>query len=152
MAIDLVKQMAERNKEKIKPGELYNTPNLDELENGPWPSFVTGMKRLASDTHEGASMVRDVLGTLETSYVTKKGYWKGGTVGVIGYGGGVIPRFNELKDENGDYKFKDAVPITVVNATAIITFFMLFSSYYILQDSQSSSLSVSSPAISFVLK
>jgi len=49
-----------------------------------------------------------VLATLETSYVTKKGYWKGGTVGVIGYGGGVIPRFNELKDENGDYKFKDA--------------------------------------------
>jgi sulfite reductase alpha subunit len=88
--------------------ELYNTPNLDELENGPWPSFVTGLKRLANDDHEGAGMVRDVLATLETSYVTKKGYWKGGTVGVIGYGGGVIPRFNELKDENGDFKFKDA--------------------------------------------
>ena len=88
--------------------ELYNTPNLDELENGPWPSFVTGLKRLAQDDHAGASMVRDVLATLETSYVTKKGYWKGGTVGVVGYGGGVIPRFNELKDENGEFKFKDA--------------------------------------------
>ena len=88
--------------------ELYNTPNLDELEKGPWPSFVTGLKRLATDEHDGAGMVRDVLATLETSYVTKKGYWKGGTVGVIGYGGGIIPRFNELKDENGDYKFKDA--------------------------------------------
>ncbi len=88
--------------------ELYNTPNLDELENGPWPSFVTGLKRLAQDDHAGATMVRDVLATLETSYVTKKGYWKGGTVGVIGYGGGVIPRFNELKDEKGDFKFKDA--------------------------------------------
>ncbi|SMN11660.1 Dissimilatory sulfite reductase, alpha subunit [uncultured Candidatus Thioglobus sp.] len=88
--------------------ELYNTPNLDELENGPWPSFVTGLKRLAQDDHAGAGMVRDVLATLETSYVTKKGYWKGGTVGVIGYGGGVIPRFNELKDENGEFKFKDA--------------------------------------------
>ena len=88
--------------------EIYNTPNLDELENGPWPSFVTGLKRLAQDDHAGASMVRDVLATLETSYVTKKGYWKGGTVGVIGYGGGVIPRFNELKDDNGDFKFKDA--------------------------------------------
>jgi len=88
--------------------ELYNTPNLDELENGPWPSFVTGLKRLATDEHDGAGMVRDVLATLETSYVTKKGYWKGGTVGVVGYGGGIIPRFNELKDENGDYKFKDA--------------------------------------------
>ncbi len=85
--------------------ELYNTPNLDELEKGPWPSFITGLKKLAADNHAGAEMVRDVLGTLETSYVTKKGYWKGGTVGVIGYGGGIIPRFNELKDENGDYKF-----------------------------------------------
>ena len=62
--------------------ELYNTPNLDELENGPWPSFVTGLKRLALDTHAGADMARDVLGTLETSYVTKKGYWKADTVGV----------------------------------------------------------------------
>jgi sulfite reductase alpha subunit len=88
--------------------ELYNTPNLDELEHGPWPSFVTGLKRLAQDKHNGAPMIRDVLATLETSYVTKKGYWKGGTVGVVGYGGGIIPRFNELKDENGDYKFKDA--------------------------------------------
>ena len=88
--------------------ELYNTPNLDELEKGPWPSFVTGLKRLAQDSHEGAAQVRDVLATLETSYVTKKGYWKGGTVGVLGYGGGIIPRFNELKDENGDYKFKNA--------------------------------------------
>jgi dissimilatory sulfite reductase alpha subunit len=52
--------------------KLYNTPNLDELEKGPWPSFVTGLKRLANDTHEGADMARDVLGTLETSYVTKK--------------------------------------------------------------------------------
>ncbi|MBE8189602.1 MAG: dissimilatory-type sulfite reductase subunit alpha [Candidatus Thioglobus sp.] len=88
--------------------KIYNTPNLDELENGPWPSFVTGLKRLAQDDHAGADMVRDVLATLETSYVTKKGYWKGGTVGVIGYGGGVIPRFNELKDENGEFKFKEA--------------------------------------------
>ncbi len=46
--------------------KLYNTPNLDELENGPWPSFVTGMKRLASADHDGAPMVRDVLATLET--------------------------------------------------------------------------------------
>jgi sulfite reductase alpha subunit len=100
MAIDLL--------EKMKKGEIYNTPNLDELENGPWPSFVTGMKRLAADDHAGAPMVRDVLATLETSYVTKKGYWKGGTVGVIGYGGGVIPRFNELKNEDGDFKFEAA--------------------------------------------
>jgi sulfite reductase alpha subunit len=60
------------------------------------PSFVTGLKRLAQDDHDGASMVRDVLATLETSYVTKKGYWKGGTVGVVGYGGGGVSPFYVL--------------------------------------------------------
>jgi sulfite reductase alpha subunit len=106
MAVDLVKKMKEDEAKASK--KLYHTPNLDELEIGPWPSFVTGMKRLALDDHAGAPMMRDVLATLETSYVTKKGYWKGGTVGVIGYGGGIIPRFNELKDEKGNYKFKEA--------------------------------------------
>ena len=71
---------------------MYDTPNLDALETGPWPSFVTGLKRLAKDN----DMMVDLLGQLEHSYVTKKGYWKGGTVGVIGYGGGVIPRFSEV--------------------------------------------------------
>ncbi len=75
---------------------LPETPMLDQLESGPWPSFVTGLKRLAKDN----DMMVDLLGQLETSYKTKKGYWKGGTVGVFGYGGGVIPRFTELKDEN----------------------------------------------------
>ncbi len=84
--------------------KLHDTPNLDELENGPWPSFVTGLKRLAQDN----DMAVDLLGQLETSYKTKKGYWKGGTVGVFGYGGGVIPRFTELKDENGEPVYKDA--------------------------------------------
>ncbi|MBS4095675.1 MAG: dissimilatory-type sulfite reductase subunit alpha [Sulfuricella sp.] len=75
---------------------LPDTPLLDQLESGPWPSFVTGLKRLAKDK----DMMADLLSQLETSYKTKKGYWKGGTVGVFGYGGGVIPRFTELKDEN----------------------------------------------------
>jgi sulfite reductase alpha subunit len=75
----------------------HDTPMLDELENGPWPSFVTGLKRLAKDKNE----VVDLLDHLEHSYRTKQGYWKGGTVGVYGYGGGVIPRFSEIKDENG---------------------------------------------------
>ena len=89
--------------------ELHNTPMLDQLESGPWPSFVTGIKRLAKD--EGKpyqNMMVDLLGQLETSYETRKGYWKGGTVGVIGYGGGVIPRFTELLDENKKPKFPDA--------------------------------------------
>jgi len=48
------------------------------------------------------------MGQLETSYRTRKGYWKGGTVGVFGYGGGVIPRFTELKDADGKPQFPDA--------------------------------------------
>jgi len=69
--------------------KMIDTPNLDELEKGPWPSFVTGLKRLANDN----DMMVDLMGQLETSYQHMKGYWKGGTVGVFGYGGGVIPRF-----------------------------------------------------------
>ncbi|SCZ59745.1 dissimilatory-type sulfite reductase subunit alpha [Thiohalomonas denitrificans] len=80
--------------------KLQDTPMLDQLESGPWPSFITGLKRLANDGKEYSDMVVDLLGQLETSYQTKKGYWKGGTVGVIGYGGGVIPRFTELLDES----------------------------------------------------
>jgi sulfite reductase alpha subunit len=76
--------------------KMHDTPNLDQLESGPWPSFVTGLKRLANDN----DMMVDLMGQLETSYQTKKGYWKGGTVGVVGYGGGVIPRFTELMDDN----------------------------------------------------
>jgi sulfite reductase alpha subunit len=53
-------------------------------------------------------MAVDLLGQLEESYQTRKGYWKGGTVGVVGYGGGVIPRFTELKDDNGKAKFPEA--------------------------------------------
>jgi sulfite reductase alpha subunit len=82
----------------------HPTPMLDELETGPWPSFVTGLKRLAADK----DYMVDLMGQLETSYRTKKGYWKGGTVGVFGYGGGVIPRFTELKDENDKPMFPDA--------------------------------------------
>ena len=82
----------------------FETPNLDELEEGPWPSFVTGLKRLAKEN----DMMHDLLGQLETSYQTKKGYWKGGTVGVFGYGGGIIPRFTELKDEDGKPLFPEA--------------------------------------------
>ena len=68
---------------------------LDQLESGPWPSFITGLKRLAQQK----DMVVDLLGQLEHSYQTKLGYWKGGTASVIGYGGGVIPRFSEIADK-----------------------------------------------------
>jgi len=84
--------------------KMHATPNLDQLESGPWPSFVTGLKRLARDN----DMMVDLLGQLEASYRDRKGYWKGGTVGVYGYGGGVIPRFTELKDANDEPLFPDA--------------------------------------------
>jgi len=84
--------------------KMHPTPMLDELESGPWPSFVTGLKRLAKDK----DYMVDLMGQLETSYNTRKGYWKGGTVGVFGYGGGVIPRFTELKDAEGKPQFPDA--------------------------------------------
>ena len=29
--------------------KMHDTPMLDQLESGPWPSFVTGLKRLAND-------------------------------------------------------------------------------------------------------
>jgi len=72
------------------------TPLLDELEKGPWPSFVTEIKAMAEDNE----MCRDLLGQLEKSYRDKTGYWKhGGIVGVMGYGGGVIGRYSFLADE-----------------------------------------------------
>jgi len=84
--------------------QMYPTPMLDQLEGGPWPSFVTGLKRLAQDK----DYVVDLLGQLEHSYKTRKGYWKGGTVGVFGYGGGVIPRFTEAKDADNKPLFPAA--------------------------------------------
>ena len=76
----------------------HETPMLDELENGPWPSFISGIKRLRDDHPEQRinKMTNDLLGQLEHSYETRKGYWKGGTVSVYGYGGGIIPRFSEV--------------------------------------------------------
>ena len=73
-----------------------STPLLDELEQGPWPSFVTEIKDMAQDN----AMCRDLLGQLEKSYRDKTGYWKhGGIVGVMGYGGGVIGRYSFLAEE-----------------------------------------------------
>ena len=76
----------------------HATPMLDELENGPWPSFVSGIKNLRDGHPSGrvSDMANDLLGQLEHSYETRKGYWKGGTVSVYGYGGGIIPRFSEV--------------------------------------------------------
>jgi sulfite reductase alpha subunit len=74
----------------------HKTPLLDELEKGPWPSFVKEMKK-AAEKDESA---KDLLGLLERSYEDKMGHWKhGGIVGVRGYGGGVIGRYTNLPEE-----------------------------------------------------
>lgn len=80
--------------------DVHPTPLLDELESGPWPSFVTGLKRLRDSKDKPyAPMVNDLLGQLEHSYEERLGFWKGGTVSVFGYGGGIIPRFSEVADK-----------------------------------------------------
>ncbi len=74
----------------------YETPLLDDLEKGPYPSFVTEIKKAAAKN----PMANDVLGLLEKSYRDRVGYWKhGGIVGVMGYGGGVIGRYCSLPEE-----------------------------------------------------
>jgi sulfite reductase alpha subunit len=76
----------------------YPTPLLDDLEKGPWPSFVKEIRKSAK-----SPMVQDLLGLLERSYEEKIGHWKhGGLVGVQGYGGGVIGRYSDLPQEFPD--------------------------------------------------
>jgi sulfite reductase alpha subunit len=73
----------------------HATPLLDELEKGPWPSFVADIKRMAAKS----AMCEDLLRQLELSYEEKEGHWKhGGIVGVFGYGGGVIGRYSDRPD------------------------------------------------------
>ncbi len=75
---------------------MSETPLLDELEKGPWPSFVKEMKRAA----EKNDMAKDALRLLERSYKDKITHWKhGGLVAVVGYGAGVIGRYCDLPEE-----------------------------------------------------
>ncbi len=72
------------------------TKLLDELEKGPWPSFVTEIKS-AAKTSDSA---KDLLGQLELSYEDGLSHWKhGGLVGVLGYGGGVIGRYSDVGEQ-----------------------------------------------------
>ena len=80
--------MAENGKPK--------TELLDQLEEGPWPSFVTEIKKAT----QSSPVCDDLLGQLELSYQEKKGHWKhGGIVGVLGYGGGVIGRYSDVPEQ-----------------------------------------------------
>ena len=72
------------------------TPKLDELEKGPWPSYVKEMKRAAKKN----AAAKDLLGVQELSFHDKVTHWKhGGIVGVTGYGGGVIGRYCDVPEK-----------------------------------------------------
>ena len=81
----------------------HATPLLDQLQSGPWPSFVSDIKEEAERRHKNENNVEyqipvdvcdDLLGILELSYKDGTTHWKhGGIVGVFGYGGGVIGRY-----------------------------------------------------------
>jgi sulfite reductase alpha subunit len=71
----------------------HATPLLDQLESGPWPSFVSDLKRQAQTKPE----CWDILGQLELSYHDRITHWKhGGIVGVFGYGGGIVGRYSDV--------------------------------------------------------
>ncbi len=71
----------------------HETPLLDQLEDGPWPSFVTDIKRQAEKKPE----CWDILGQLELSFKDRITHWKhGGIVGVFGYGGGIVGRYSDV--------------------------------------------------------
>ena len=75
------------------------TPLLDELEKGPWPSFVKELKKAG----EKKPAAMDLLRQLELSYAEKITHWKhGGVVSVKGYGGGVIGRYSDSPDKFPD--------------------------------------------------
>jgi len=72
------------------------TPKLDNLEQGPWPSFVTEIKK-AGDKSPAA---RGLLKQLEMSYNDRITHWKhGGIVGVRSYGAGVIGRYSDSAEQ-----------------------------------------------------
>lgn len=87
----------------------HDTPMLDQLETGPWPSFVSDIKREAESRRKNEKnldyqipqdVCEDILGLLELSYKHKRTHWKhGGIVGVFGYGGGVIGRYCDMPED-----------------------------------------------------
>ena len=87
----------------------HKTPLLDQLESGPWPSFVSDLKQQAEVRTKNkekvefqipVDVVEDLLGIMELSYVHGRTHWKhGGIVGVFGYGGGVIGRYCDQPEQ-----------------------------------------------------
>ncbi|AGL03889.1 dissimilatory-type sulfite reductase subunit alpha [Desulfoscipio gibsoniae] len=86
----------------------HEIPDLEELEKGPWPSFVADAKQEALRRRKLADdkmlidrdVVEDMLGQLQVSFDEGETHWKhGGIVGVFGYGGGVIGRYSDLPEK-----------------------------------------------------
>lgn len=77
------------------PHKMPDTPMLDQLEAGPWPSFVTDLKHLA----QRKPAVGQLLGQLERSYHDRWNYWTGTVLNLRGYGGGILARYSDLKEE-----------------------------------------------------
>jgi sulfite reductase alpha subunit len=84
------------SKKEFKVNE--QTPMLDELLTGPWPSFIEDLKQLG----ERKPAVKQLLGQLEQSYEDKWNYWQGTVLNIDGYGGGVIARYSELSEQYPD--------------------------------------------------
>ncbi len=75
----------------------HDTPMVDELKSGPWPSFVDDIETMGK---HGKQECLDLLGQLELSFEHKETHWKhGGIVGVFGYGGGVIGRYSDVPEK-----------------------------------------------------
>ncbi len=75
---------------------MSDTPMIDELEKGPWPSFVREIRRAG----EKSATARELINVLELSYKEKMTHWKhGGVVGVRGYGAGVIGRYVDMPEK-----------------------------------------------------
>lgn len=74
----------------------HDTPLMDDLEKGPWPSFVSDLKRQA----EKNPQCWDILGQMELSFKDRMTHWKhGGIVGVFGYGGGIVGRYSDVPEQ-----------------------------------------------------
>lgn len=86
-------------KEGGKPQKVeLHTPLLDELEHGPWPSFVADLKHWS----EQKPQVGQLLNQLEESYENRWNYWTGTVINVTGYGGGIIARLSDKADKYPD--------------------------------------------------
>ena len=86
----------------------HDIPMLEDLESGPWPSYVSDTKREALHRRNLADdrmlldrdVAEDLLGQAELSFVDGETHWKhGGIVGVFGYGGGVIGRYSDMPEK-----------------------------------------------------